>query len=813
MNNLPKFIIIILIASALIIGGAFYLRSQEGPFRLNQQLIPIPEQTAKIATPSATAKNGDIKVAVQVESTASGSPRGEAGKIKGKITVTNTSSKNLVNLYYDVLLRTPETQSTKTVDGQQQTFMSQELMSYLESKDSFQLNSGEKKALPFELEYTPHLKSDDYTLIATVITDMGDHLGTTPPQKVSLNGAGDLITFNSDSCKVIISNKEENPAFAPIVQKGGLAEGKCIFTNNSNQPLSLKYNIKYAILNVLAYPKSKKLTNTSTQEISFTANETKEIRFPLPTDLDPQVYEAYISFIDSAGKSQSPINTFRWTIPGISGRIGGISLDRDYYANGQIAKVTATAAPSMDLFWGRVGTAFKNPKLSVSLSNGTNQLCGQLAHALPANFSKPENLTLDIPVTKDCLNPQVSIKLLDGDQEVANENTKVITSDSTLKSLKKSPVQLLSFLIGVPIIFLILLIIWLIKKKGKRVNPPMALFIFVFLTAIFALFYFGSKNIIYACCPVNSAYSQARTSPGPVEFIADDVTDPDGNNPGSVDILGTFYGSISWSGNTATVSLWGDITELAFWCANRHEWWKIEGPGISGVLNTTQQVGNTPWSTSFTYDSPTGPTDLTYTLVLHNEAWIASGDSDVQNCVLNDCHNRMGDNHGVLTFITPICSDIGGSCANGSQITASGQFCSTRQSSYDVGCSGSYPYCYTGCSAGLSASCSASPPTQSPNVNVVWTGAPTGGYTGTPAYSWDSSQTAITQATNTSNPGNVSSFSKQYATDGSRTAKVTITAGTQTAFNTCSVSISSAFINTTSGDVHSNTGINTPGGP
>lgn len=110
----------------------------------------------------------------------------------------------------------------------------------------------------------------------------------------------------------------------------------------------------------------------------------------------------------------------------------------------------------------------------------------------------------------------------------------------------------------------------------------------------------------------------------------------------------------------------------------------------------------------------------------------------------------------------------------------------------------------------VNVSCSAIPPNQNLNQDVLWT-ANASGDNGSYSYSW--SGTAITGATNTTNPGNVSNFSKNYSSGGGYTATVTATSGSQ-ASNSCSVTINApAWIQTTGGDVHSNERISAPGGP
>ena len=397
----PQFLLIIPIVLLIIGVGAFLLHQQTSKTQV--QPSTAPKQATNSATPASTnptttAKYGDIKVEITVESTAS-------GKIKGTVTVTNNGPQGLADLYYNIVLHSPQTQTTKIVGGKEQIITNQRsLVTYLDSTDGFSLESGEKKNFPFEMEYSPHLKTDKYTMLVTIVSSLGNPISMAAPLEINLAGANDLITSNNSSCKVVIGSKEYPPNEAPAIERGGLAQGKCSFTNTSTNPVNVKSNLKYAILHVSSYPQSQKLTDNQTKTITFQANETKDLTFALPTNLDPQVYESYLFLTDNQNNPQSLGTIFRWTIKGASGRVEKISLDKDYYAKGGVAKITSTIDPSMDLYWrstdSSLGTELPNGQLIVSLHNSNNQLCGQKTSSLPDNFLTPKQLVIDIPITE-----------------------------------------------------------------------------------------------------------------------------------------------------------------------------------------------------------------------------------------------------------------------------------------------------------------------------------------------------------------------------------------------------------------------------
>jgi hypothetical protein len=103
--------------------------------------------------------------------------------------------------------------------------------------------------------------------------------------------------------------------------------------------------------------------------------------------------------------------------------------------------------------------------------------------------------------------------------------------------------------------------------------------------------------------------------------------------------------------------------------------------------------------------------------------------------------------------------------------------------------------------------CTASPNPAKPSGTITWTATASGGNNSGKQYRWNgqTSYSLTQQITTTTAPNTAGTVTNQFwVTDGNQTAGPT----------SCSVTVDyAAWLKTTSGDVHSNQGINTPGGP
>ncbi len=470
-RSLPILIILIpLILIAVAVAVFLY-----GPNK--QSLYPSQGSGYKTAsgsalqTPSTNNIKPSLKSTLEIQSTSS-------GQIKGNLVVENKSSQPQAELYYDLFLRSPQTLGTQTTNGKTiVTTVKGPLSAYLESS-SFQLQANEKKVLPISLTYSPNIKTATYQLQADIISKSGENLAVSS-QNLSLSGSNKLLTINYDSCKVVTGGFKQNPGIGPNVNPGEIAGGECQVTNNSDQQINTQTSLVYGVRFIIGYPQSEKI-KTDSQKITFAPHETKVVSFALPTSGVPQIYEAYASFDDETGNKLSSYTTFRWSIRGPSAYIFNALLDKNYYTQGDQAKVAGTASPSMDLFWRYInpakpnpkeGTDLKNAQLTVSIYSGVIK-CGESSMGLPSTeASNWGDFKINVPISTNCLNPEVRASILEGTTSLATFSQKVLSSTQTqtpnstanFSSIASITTMIIAATLGLGVI---LLAIFILKKKG-----------------------------------------------------------------------------------------------------------------------------------------------------------------------------------------------------------------------------------------------------------------------------------------------------------------------------------------------------------
>ena len=532
---------------------------QYGKPASSQNAVP-PVSTSAPNVP-AVKQLINLGLTVDVQST-------DNGNIKGLLTVTNTSSFGMGGLYYTLTLQAPlvVTPTNQTKDGKPISIARSDSVAYSESKDSFQIAGNQTRSIPFEISYSPHLSQGDYTLQANVLTSIGDVLSApyvgTPTKTVHLVGSSDMLSVNGDSCVVVVSPDKNNAEgryynlIAPIVSKGSKVWGTCDITNPTSRQITVQQNLTYAFLHVLNYPASPKQT-TNEGTISFLPNETKAVTFPLPTDLSPTVYESLATLTDSSGNSQVPLLVFRWTIPGQSGRVEKLNLDKDQYSSGDTAKVTLTADPSMDLWWrvthadGSAGTELQNPSLSLVIEDSAKAICGQTNYPIKSPFLAPQTLSVPVSIQKDCKNPYLTAKLLSGDTELASADMQIISSSIL-------PINWVLLMGGAMVIVAGAIIFLAIRRRRSGQILASLLLLFVTL-CIFSVIY---QNKVSAQGIAGTAVSH----PGPV--TTESAAYNNNGLVGATDDSVTFSGSEDSSGTATVHFVLSPGTDQSNWCGN-----------------------------------------------------------------------------------------------------------------------------------------------------------------------------------------------------------------------------------------------------
>ncbi|MDP3954999.1 MAG: hypothetical protein Q8Q15_01390 [bacterium] len=660
-----------------------------------QSINPGQNQEPKAATASAATGKPDIvrqpaispqiTIELEVESTAS-------GQIKGNIQVKNLSEKPLDKLYYDLYLRSPDVIDQTLIDGKKVTLFSQgPLITFFESK-SFMLSSGEKKIIPFSLSYPSKINTGPYKLSVFISPDPGTSMGGTA-KKVYLRGSGEFITVDGSQCKIVVGDREFTPNIGPNTDGVTPTKAVCTFTNAKTLPVSLKKSLEYAVNYVIGFPASEKLHFDGPQEITIGPKESKIVSIDLPTSLKPQVYQALFSLKDENGDSVSPLIPFRWIIRGPSARIDDLSLDRDFYRRGDKAVVSVSISPSMDLFWRFVqattsaspnpdeGTDLENSQLKVNITSQTGQLCGE--EVVPFSSTKQPGWsgkeTIAVNIKNDCLNPKVNASFLEGDNPLAFYSKKFFSSNPQFSTQKNWKSQILVFMAFVTVLALLLAAVLLIRKRGDAKGGGTLIILFILASGLIILKIYQLPNWIENAAAVTHCPSCAQLSPtGPVRYESKDW------NYGT-EVDGDFWqaGSniVRNADNSITVNFVGNVRGNA--CSNFAEGFDIysyvdgsnNGLGNSSFRINPQAAGyNGPVTASFTITGPFQTQGGRHTLTLNFDLLInlpAGGVYDLHSSDPQVGPDQLGQrlppNIGFLEQIFPAAYRV-----IGGRITSSG---------------------------------------------------------------------------------------------------------------------------------------------
>jgi len=224
---------------------------------------------------------------------------------------------------------------------------------------------------------------------------------------------------------------------------------------------------------------SGKVMGTEKKEaVTLLPGKTFDFSAALPKMSEPQAYDAILTFVDGAGKQVSSPIAFHYVLKGQTATINNFVLDKDYYVKGDIA--------ILSLMWSGPADNFANSRikptalaadasLEISVQNSENKSC-------ISDFTEKLDVEqgggvekISLPITKDCPNPVVSVKIADASGKALAENSYNIASKDIPAPAQKNT-ALLVILYATVFVVAAVLIAYFIKKRGKTAIPPIAIF-------------------------------------------------------------------------------------------------------------------------------------------------------------------------------------------------------------------------------------------------------------------------------------------------------------------------------------------------
>lgn len=316
----------------------------------------------------------------------------------------------------------------------------------------------------FTYNFPKNIISSDYTIRVQIISEIGDELGW-DDQIIVLKGENKFLNIISDSQRVLVEGRETLPLQGVAIMPEQIVT-TLFKVNNPGDMITVIPQIKI-------YKRAINMTLVKEYQenpITFTKKESKEINFIMPKFDVPESYLAEIKFYQN-NEPVSPMQYFRWVVKGESGKIINIAASKDYYKAGE----------SINLVIDTVGPAdfsdAENGILEITVSDKN----GNLINKTLVNVALDSNIissVISIPIDKDLVSPTINVKLIRGDNTLAESNIAFLNPsqgaveledkiiNDKIISEKRTKTYLL-WLISLGILILVLFIGFIIYKKFK----------------------------------------------------------------------------------------------------------------------------------------------------------------------------------------------------------------------------------------------------------------------------------------------------------------------------------------------------------
>lgn len=312
--------------------------------------------------------------------------------------------------------------------------------------------SSVSKAIVYE---APKILSGTYDLLLMVKNQSGFPFGQALLGKVTLKSSIVGLVISQPSCFLQVVGEKNSPHYSLSekvdITKDEILRLTCSALNSTDKALSVSPLFEAFYGSTFGADVSQ--TIGSKETIAFKPKEQKTFSINLPTADTPQTYTVNVKLAGSDIVSNT-INA-SYILSGPNATIMNLFLDRDYYKKGETA--------TLSLFY----NSLKNVSIDSRIKNTENAQLNLSVKATilddkskacisPINqplIQKPQSPITEIPVliNKDCLNPNVSITILDDKGNILDQKDFSVKS-SSIPAGEKSISLVLFFIIGILVV-------------------------------------------------------------------------------------------------------------------------------------------------------------------------------------------------------------------------------------------------------------------------------------------------------------------------------------------------------------------------
>ena len=338
-----------------------------------------------------------------------------------------------------------------------------------------ELNLSSDSKINRKIEYiAPDYLSGEYSLSVELYKDSGFYLGGQRLDgTITLEGAGDFLEIISSSCRIQVGEGVEGNSYsfngeASINPQEKSVLGICQVINHSNNQVSFTNGFK--IYRGSVFNNQSQNIQNGELEFQFEPKEESLIFFPLPTDLDPQMYDVEVFLKSKTGVLSNSV-IMRYFLQGASATIQNVIFDGESFSKEGNALVLLDI-----LFYPGQSEAEKSLQCNLIIKDKNDgQICGQMSQELNPreDFEKVKDLSYlsshlyvigyAVPLSKNCQEPVISITAKDKNGKILAQREYQIPKKEFLKDNRR--IIILTILVLLSITMLVIFISSNIKRK------------------------------------------------------------------------------------------------------------------------------------------------------------------------------------------------------------------------------------------------------------------------------------------------------------------------------------------------------------
>jgi len=274
------------------------------------------------------------------------------------------------------------------------------------------LTLGENETVPVTLTYAiPKHLTGDYELWVVAMTPSGMTLSLSRAGTVSLTGSDAYLELQNCMATIGAEPTTYHLSQGVDVAKDESLQLTCTVKNNSSETLYTRAHFETYERTV--YGDQVAMEQYTQKAVVVAAGKSEVVTLPVPKALKPQAYDAVLTLVDGQGKAVSASVILHYVLQGSSATVQNVVFDQSHYTSGETAEVTVVWSPAADTFVGArgQGTDVGTITMYAIIANAGGEYC-----SLPERVELPTGdtvITLTIPVTRTCAEPQLQFELVD----------------------------------------------------------------------------------------------------------------------------------------------------------------------------------------------------------------------------------------------------------------------------------------------------------------------------------------------------------------------------------------------------------------